>query len=158
MIIPMKKYLLILATALMALCTVSCDKDEESIDKKDLYGMWLQTEVLYDGELLHNIPNTTMVINDDGTGSSTVVFGNSDNHTTEFKWSVKGKTIKYEDTAYYTNGVLDTDITEFSKIQMTVKKLTSDKLVVTYKDEFDEEKHNVQVTFEKIPEILEVLD
>ena len=153
----MKKYFLVLAAALMTLCTVSCEK-EESIDKKDLYGMWIETEVIYDGNRLDVFPNANLVINDDGTGSTTVVFANSSNSTTEFKWSVKGKTIKYEDTAYYTDGVLDTDITDFSKYEMTVKKLTSNTLVVTYKDEFNGEKHDVQVTFERLIEELELVE
>ena len=146
----MKKLFILMAAAVMALCTVSCEK-EESIDKKDLYGMWVLTQTLYDGEdMSAAMPNMTLTINSDGTGTVVEVY-NSENNTTEFTWSVKGKKLTIQDTAYYTNGVLD-KITDFNKTEMTVKKLTSDTLVVSYKMVESGETHNVQMTFSRLVE------
>ena len=145
----MKKLFILMAAAVMALCTVSCEK-EESIDKKDLYGMWVLTQPLYDGEdMSAYMPNMTITIKSDGTGT-VVQITNSQNNTTEFTWSVKGKKLIIQDTAYYENGVLDDSATDFGKTTMTVKKLTSDTLVVTYTIAESGKNHNVQMTFSRL--------
>ena len=148
----MRKYLILLATALSTLCTLSCKKGEDSIDEKNLYGKWVCTQAKQDGTVLDEVPDVFIIINENGTGSETVI-SEGDNYTSEITWTLKGKTFTYVTTAKYINGAVQ-KLEEGDDVPVsgTIKSLSSSKLVVVFKDSFEGKSYTQETTFKKVEE------